>query len=51
MDDIKNPPLDSRVVITPHGLEVQTYDREVNDEIIQNLLKRHSKLLKRLADS
>ncbi|HEY8805723.1 MAG TPA: hypothetical protein VIM42_11590 [Clostridium sp.] len=30
---------------TPHIL-----DREANDKIIQNLLKRHSKLLKRLAE-
>jgi|GEM_PF-4930259 len=50
MDDIKNPPLGSRVVITPNGLEVQTYDREENDAIIKKIMIKYAKTMKKLAD-
>jgi len=50
MDDIKNPPLGSRVVITPNGLEVQTYDKEENEQAIKKIMIKYAKTMKRLAD-
>ena len=41
----------SRVVITPNGLEVQTYDREENDAIIKKILLKHAKTMQKLSDS